>query len=207
MGGHVAVMPTENGHALTLELGSPDLNENLCPSVPVSSFGSVSGEAALSFREALPTCPCALCLPLKPEPGPPGLERPNTHVVLYQLVDGQLSLQQVVVESDNLVAQSSLLFVIVFALGQGGGRGRRRSALRHITVTCSLRPLVSPLAAHMIRCWGAPERRGKSTDRPRFKFSPLTSQMAPGKSASLSLGFSSGPEASEARPPGIWGED
>lgn len=70
MGGHVAVMPTENGHALTLELGSPDLNENLCPSVPVSSLGSVSGEAALSFREALPTCPCALCL-LSLAPPPP----------------------------------------------------------------------------------------------------------------------------------------
>lgn len=60
--GHV---PTENGHALTLESGSPDLNEKLCPCVPVSAPGSVSGEAALpsrlpshSWRPAhLPLCP------------------------------------------------------------------------------------------------------------------------------------------------------
>lgn len=64
-------------------------------------------------------CVCEAALSF-PEPGPPpsGPGGPRTHVVLYQLVDGHFGLQQVVVESDNLVAQSSFFFVVMFALGQ-----------------------------------------------------------------------------------------
>lgn len=139
MGGHVAVMPTGNGHALTLELGSPDLNEKVWPRVPVSSPGSVSGEAALpsqlpshSWRPC-PSSPVPPACPSNQSLGPLGPEQPNTHIVLDQLVDGHLGLQQVVVESDNLVTQSSLLFVIMLALGQGEGSDQPRAGA-HIPV-------------------------------------------------------------------------
>ena len=62
-----------------------------------------------------------LCVPLR---------RRNAHIVLLQLLYGELGLDQVVVQHDDLPAQRPLLVVVVLGLpgeGEGeGGEGRGR---------------------------------------------------------------------------------
>lgn len=99
-----------------------------------------------------------------PGPRPSGSEWPNTHVVLRQLVDGHLGLQQVAVEGNNLMAQRSLLLLIVLALGWGGGSRRRWSAVSQglgLKPNCSIRPS-GTLAAGDDEVFIAKECRGKS---------------------------------------------
>lgn len=77
--------------------------------------------------EVLPPAPVS---PPSPVPAPQGCcagsDRPDTHIVLRELVNRHFGLQQVAVEGDNLMAESSFLFLIVLALGlgdrQGGGQ-------------------------------------------------------------------------------------
>lgn len=86
MGGHMALVPTESGHAPTLESGSPGLNEKIRPSIPnlgpvsfQDALGSVSGQAALPSRNGpAPWVPWASPAHL----GAEGSEGPDTHVVL-----------------------------------------------------------------------------------------------------------------------------